>query len=107
MPTPESKVKAQINKVLDARGKHLYRFMSVPNGYGSSTLDYLGAYRGHAFAIEAKAEGKKPMPRQYMIIDKLVAADVVVFVIDGDTDNLERWLDTLDGEEVTKWPSIS
>ena len=97
MPTPEAKVKAQINKVLDARGKHLYRFMPVPNGYGNTTLDYLCAYRGHAFAIEAKAYNKKPTPRQDMIIDKMIAADMVVFVIDGDTDNLQRWLDSVDG----------
>ena len=32
-----------------------------------------------------------------MIIDKMIAADIVVFVIDGDTDNLQRWLDSIDG----------
>lgn len=84
--TPEGIVKRQIKGVLEYfRREHgLYYYMSVPNGYGCSTLDYLGFLYGLGFAIEAKAEGKKPSDRQEGIIDDIKASGARVFVIDDE-----------------------
>lgn len=66
--------------------------MPVPSGYGESTLDYIGCYRGKLFAVETKAPGKKPTNRQQQIIDSIKRAGGAVFVIDGDTTELEQWI---------------
>jgi hypothetical protein len=93
MATPEGKVKARIKRVLDAQ-TGIYYFMPVQNGFGVATLDYVGWHHGLPFAIEAKADGKVPTPRQEATIEKMVAAGARVFVIDGSTDALEEWLRT-------------
>lgn len=92
MSTPESKVKAKIKKVLDKHKSSIYVFMPVPGGFGKSTLDYLGFFYGLGFAIEAKAPSKQPTPRQDGTIENIQAARARVFVIDGDTAELEQWL---------------
>lgn len=79
--TPEGKVKRAIRKVLD-KYKSAYVFMSVPSGYGKSTLDYLICCHGRFIAIEAKAPGKKPTPRQKKIIGEIERAGGDVLVID-------------------------
>jgi hypothetical protein len=80
--TPEGKVKAAINRLLDKYKGH-YKFMPVPSGYGKSSLDYVLCYHGRFVAIEAKAPGKKPTARQNMIIGQIERADGRTFVIDG------------------------
>ena len=60
--TPEGKVKDQIKSVLNKFG--IYYFMPVQNGMGKPGLDFYCCYRGKFIAIEAKAPGKKPTPRQ-------------------------------------------
>jgi hypothetical protein len=87
--TPESKVKAAVNRVL-AKYKN-YKHMPVPYGYGASTLDYLICVNGWFLAIETKARGKKPTERQEKIIKDILDAGGTVLVIDGtdDTDTLE------------------
>lgn len=60
--------------------------MPVPGGYGRPMLDYIGALHGRAFAIETKAPGKEPSPRQQGTIGDMRAAGIMVFVID-DTDD--------------------
>lgn len=92
--TPEGKVKAAVNRVL-ARYKKIYRFMPVPYGYGASSLDYLICVRGRFLAIETKAPGGKPTDRQKMIINQIRAAGGTVFVIDGDTADLETFLESI------------
>lgn len=88
--TPEGKVKHEIKKVLK---KHkAYYFMPVQGGYGMPSLDFIGAHRGYAFSIEAKAPKKKPTKRQEMTIEQMEAAGIKVFVIDGDTKELDEWL---------------
>jgi VRR-NUC domain. len=83
--TPEGKIKEKIKIVLETYREQglLYYYMSVPVGYGRSTLDYLGFICGYGFAIEAKAEGKKPSPRQEGIIEAIERSGASVFVIDG------------------------
>ena len=68
--------------------------MPVPSGFGESTLDYIGCYRGKYFAVETKAPGKKPTDRQNMVIDRMRKAGGKVFVIDGDLTELKQWIDT-------------
>ena len=95
--TPEGSVKAQINRVLkeymtiNAYSMHpaLYKFMPVPSGYGPSSLDYIVCYRGQFIAIEAKAPGKQPTPRQHAILHQIQAAGGHTFVIDGENGDLE------------------
>lgn len=96
--TPEGKVKEAVKKVLtEGNRKHkIYQFWPVQSGYGAATLDCLGAYFGQAFAIETKAPGGKPTPRQRLAIKEMEAAGIQVFVIDGDTSALEVWLADLE-----------
>jgi hypothetical protein len=80
--TPEGKVKREISRVLD-KHKELYRFMPVPSGFGKSSLDYVICAWGNFIAIEAKAPGKKPTPRQKMIMGQITRAGGLVLVIDS------------------------
>lgn len=92
--TPEGRVKKRVSTLLKAT-PGVYYFMPVPSGYGESSLDYLGCYRGRFFAVETKAPGKKPTDRQRQTIAAMEAAGGRVFVIDGDTQELQQWLDEL------------
>ena len=92
--TPEGKVKAKVKKILG--DYHIYSFWPVQTGYGTHTLDCLGCYKELFFAIETKAAGKKPTVRQYQVIDEILDAGGVVFVIDGTPgsyDGLKTWLE--------------
>lgn len=89
--TPEGKVKQKISNVL-RNTPGLYYFMPVPGGFGQSTVDYIGCYCGLFFAIEAKKPGGKPTQRQTQIMNAMEKAWGKVFVIDGDTTELEAWL---------------
>lgn len=80
--TPEGVVKDAVNKVLK-RYPETYVFMSVPYGYGKSTLDYLICHYGEFISIETKKPGKAPTPRQDDIIEEIQVARGVNFVIDG------------------------
>jgi len=91
--TPEGKVKKTVSALLKSVPGVFYT-MPVPSGYGESTLDYIGCYRGKYFAVETKAPGKKPTDRQNMVIDKMRKAGGAVFVIDGDLTELKQWLET-------------
>lgn len=89
--TPEGKVKTKVSRLLKATA-HVYYDMPVPGGFGGSSLDYVGCHRGDYFAVETKRPGGKPTPRQNQIIARMRAAGATVFVIDGDTTELEHWL---------------
>lgn len=97
--TPEGKVKARVKKVLadSQRYGYIYSNWPVPVGFGVPTLDCLGAINGLAFAIETKAPGEKPTQRQAATIEVMRRAGMAVFVIDGDTTELEGWLDEHSG----------
>jgi hypothetical protein len=72
--------------------------MPVPGGFGEPTLDYLGCFRGHAFAIEAKRPGGAPTERQRGTIARMIAAGMQVFVINDEVslDDFSRWLERID-----------
>jgi hypothetical protein len=80
--TPEGSVKDAVNKVLK-KFPETYVFMSVPYGYGKSTLDYLLCHYGEFISIETKAPGKAPTPRQDDTITEIEIARGMNFVIDG------------------------
>lgn len=88
--TPENKVKQATRKVLDAY--NCYTLPPVQNGMGAPALDFHCICNGFGFCVETKAPGKKPSPRQLVTISKIEAAKGKVFVIDGDTTELEEWL---------------
>jgi hypothetical protein len=92
--TPEGKTKRLISAALKKHGDAVFYHMPVPGGYGGPALDYLGVFRGAAFAIEAKAPGLKPTLRQLGTIEALEKAGAKVFLIDGPEGvaELERWL---------------
>lgn len=94
MSTPEGKIKTETKALLAKYKPQLYAHWPVQNGMGEPTLDCIGAFRGHAFAIETKAPGKKPTLRQEQTILKMRAAEIPVFVIDGDLTTLRLWLNT-------------
>lgn len=91
--TPEGRIKTKVKKLL--KRYPLYSNWPVPCGYGTPMLDCIGAVAGQCFAIETKAPGKTPTPRQQQTIAEMQAAGIKVFVIDGDDDiaKLMEWLD--------------
>jgi|SRR6478736_621923 len=93
--TPEGKVKQRISSLLKGY-RDLYYDMPVPGGFGKSGLDYHCCYRGRYFAIEAKAPGNKPTPRQEQTIATLRRAGAAVFVVSDTTtlEELKSWLET-------------
>lgn len=85
MPTPENKVKAEVKKIIDKYGAQIDSYWPVPAGYGESHLDCILCVNGKFVAIETKAPGKKPTPRQKYRIEKTHLAGGIAVVIDGTT----------------------
>lgn len=92
--TPEGEVKARVKKVLAKFGDEINAFWPVQNGMGSPTLDCVVCCQGRYIAIETKAPGKLPTPRQLITISKMEKAGAKVFVIDGEIgcEALAVWL---------------
>lgn len=92
--TPEGKVKKMVRAVLEEFGgesvnddyvvHRLKQYWPVPAGYGASDLDCIVCYYGRTIAIETKAPGKRPTPRQQLTIAQYKGAGGMVFVIDGE-----------------------
>lgn len=80
--TPEGKVKAAVKAELDAYPRH-YREMPVPSGFGKSGLDFTVCFYGFFLAIETKAPGKVPTPRQENTIRDIRAAGGRALVVDS------------------------
>lgn len=83
MATPEGRVKTRLNKRLAALN-FVWKFMPVQMGYGLPALDYLLCVAGHFVAIETKAPGKSPTPRQEATIAAIRAAGGLVFIVEDD-----------------------
>ena len=90
--TPEGKVKAAVKRVLKELGA--YQHWPVQNGMGAPCLDCHGCWQGIYFAIEAKAPGGVPTPRQEGTIKNIAAAFGVVMVISSveGANNIPEWL---------------
>lgn len=84
MSTPEGKVKDKVKAILKAHS--VYWHCPVQNGMGAPGLDFWCCHRGRFFAIETKAAGERPTPRQELTIKAVRDAGGIVFVIDGTYD---------------------
>jgi hypothetical protein len=99
--TPEGKVKTHLKLIL--KMLQAYWHMPVQNGMGSPSLDFhvclplivtqdmVGKRMGFYVGIETKAPGKPLTPRQTVTAASVVAAGGKVFLVDGDTSQLEQW----------------
>lgn len=93
MATPEGKVKAVIQRMLDAAGA--WYFMPNMGGFGRAGVpDFVGCINGLFFTVEAKAEGKKPTRIQDIEMREIRAAGGVCFVVvgTGDVEEFRTWL---------------
>lgn len=92
MKGPENKVKEQVKKIL--KKYKVYWHMPVSNGMGAPSLDFVCCAGGAYLAIETKAPGKKPTPRQLLTIGLIESSHGKVLVIDGEKGLklLEKWL---------------
>jgi penicillin-binding protein-related factor A (putative recombinase) len=90
--TPEGRIKTRVKKVLATHGA--YYHMPVQNGMGAPTLDFIGCHHGRYFAVETKALGKKPTPRQEVTIASITSTGGMCFVVSDDAElaNLDAWL---------------
>lgn len=79
MPTPESKIKGRIKKILDSHGA--YYFMPVPTGYGQTTVDFLCCINGLFIAIEAKAGSLWMTKKQEITLLKVEKAGGLGFCV--------------------------
>jgi hypothetical protein len=100
LQTPEGKVKASVRKLLDPLVKlgYCYQYWPVPAGYGASTVDCIGCYRGRFFAIETKKKGGKPTPRQDFVLGNISLAGGKTFAISGPegVEALRAWIEEVD-----------
>lgn len=80
--TPEGKIKARLKKLLNLYG--VYYHMPVVNGMGSPSLDFICCVAGYFFAIETKAPGGKPTPRQSLTMQAMRDAGGFVFLVAKD-----------------------
>jgi len=83
--TPEGGVKSVLSKTIK-RFPDIYKFMSVPSGFGPSTLDYILCVNAYFVAIETKAPGKHPTPRQLGMMADIRRAGGIVLLIDNKKD---------------------
>jgi hypothetical protein len=92
MPTPESKVKDKVKKLLAAHGA--YHFMPATHGYGSSGVpDIAVCLHGRFIGIECKANGGKATALQLKNLRELSSAGgIAVLVDETGLDDLEALL---------------
>jgi hypothetical protein len=116
--TPEARVKQMVKKVLDefkydwetldildkaSRNGYLYSHWPVMNGMGQPTLDCVVCYYGQFIAIETKAPGKAPTPRQQLTMAQMESAGAAVLVI-SDKEGCEQLRAALN---LIKWSHAS
>jgi hypothetical protein len=92
--TPEGKIKKLVKSMLQEfhapvqvdgfSVSELYEWWPVPGGFGSSSLDCIIGYRGCMIAVETKAPGEKPTPRQNFTIAQIKGAGCISFVVDSE-----------------------
>lgn len=83
MATPESIVKKQLKKCLDALAPHVWYYMPVSTGYGKHGVpDFLICILGRFLAIETKAGKGRVTALQAMQLTKISEAGATVWVVD-------------------------
>jgi Holliday junction resolvase len=81
MATPESKVKAEVKKILDELGA--YHFMPATHGYGRSGVpDICGCLNGRFFGIECKAGKGKTTALQDRELKRISTAGGIALIVD-------------------------
>lgn len=96
MPTPESKVKAQIRKILETT--HAYYAMPIGTGYGNSGVpDFLVCHKGRFIGIEAKAGKGTTTALQEKHLADIRAAGGAAFVVNEH--NLDQLKEMLSGHQ--------
>lgn len=100
MPTPESKVKDKVKKLLAEHGA--YYFMPATHGYGSSGVpDIAACVNGRFIGIECKANGGKATALQLKNLRELSSAGGISVLIDetglDDLETLLTGVNKLDG----------
>lgn len=82
VPTPESKVKNRVRKILN-KYTTAYSFMPATHGYGSSGVaDIVSCINGKFIAIECKTDGNKPTALQKKNLNDVVKSGGYGFVVD-------------------------
>jgi Holliday junction resolvase len=88
MSTPEGQVKKKLVAILKRMGA--YYFFPATHGYGRSGVpDVVGCFDGNFFAIECKAESKKPTALQLREMEQIALNGGAVFVYDGTMEDAE------------------
>jgi hypothetical protein len=96
MPTPESKVKAQIRKILETT--RAYYAMPIGTGYGNSGVpDFLVCHKGRFIGIEAKAGKGTTTALQEKHLADIRAAGGTAFVVNEH--NLDQLKEMLSGHQ--------
>jgi hypothetical protein len=80
--TPEGFLKDRIKQHLNSLPRR-YWYMPVPAGYGKQTVDFLCCVDGRFVAIETKAPGKLPTPRQKLALDEITQGGGIAFWCDS------------------------
>lgn len=90
--TPEGKIKQKVKRKLTELGA--YWFCPVQNGMGAPGLDFMQVQVPGcpAFVIETKAPGKQLTVRQERTVASIRVAGGVVFIIDGDLEEMLIWI---------------
>ena len=70
--TPEGIEKAKVKAFLASI--KAYAYWPVPSGYGKQGVDCYACIRGRFWAIEVKAPGGLPTPRQNLTLDEVANA---------------------------------
>lgn len=80
--TPEGKVKREIRKVLDKYKPHLWYFMPSSRAFGTAGVpDFVCCVKGRFIGVEAKAGRGKLSPLQSAVLDSIIKADGLAFVV--------------------------
>ncbi|MGL4557693.1 MAG: hypothetical protein ACRCV5_09330 [Afipia sp.] len=104
--TPEGKVKDQVKKLLKEFG--CYQHWPVQSGFGAPALDCHGCHQGLYFAVETKAPGKKPTPRQELTAADIRAAGGRVFIVgEHFTDDYPEGLRGLYAKQAAKYTGLA
>lgn len=67
----EATLTRQVNEYLKAFDRCELWYYKASDRYTSGVPDFIGNYRGHFFALELKATGKKPKPIQEHTIKRI------------------------------------
>lgn len=91
----ENTVKIWVRTLLKSLGDDCWWTSIAPVGFGGPSVDFVGAYRGALFAVEAKRPDKLPTTQQQATMQKQRNAGFTTFLVrDKETFALfKEWID--------------